>query len=322
MAAYSFLDLAYEVLKKSPTPLTYQEIWQQGKLASLTDSIRTSGKTPWDSMGSQLYIEVRNNEHPRFIKVGKRPARFFLKEREKELSDEIITLIEKEEQKTKGGTTKYHERDLHPLLTYFVSANPSFNRGRAIFTKTIFHEKSQKAGYNEWIHPDIVGFYLPIEDWKAEVIEFNRLSDNNSLRLFSFELKKYLNKSNYREAYFQAVSNSSWAHEGYLVAANILQDDAFLSELDRLASSFGIGIINLDPADIDASAILYPARRRETLDWETINKLCEQNRDFEKFLRDVKIDFESKRLHKSEYEEVNKEIKGYIRSKLNIDVPE
>ena len=145
MPAYSFLDLAYDVLKTSMTPLTYQEIWQEGKLACLTEKIRTSGKTPWDSMGSQLYIEVRNNiEHSRFFKVGKRPARFFLKDREKELSDEIITLIEKEEQKTKGGTAKYHERDLHPLLTYFVSANPTFNRGRAIFTKTIFHENPRR----------------------------------------------------------------------------------------------------------------------------------------------------------------------------------
>jgi len=116
------------------------------------------------------------------------------------------------------------------------------------------------------------------------------------LRLFSFEIKKGLSRANYREAYFQAVSNSSWAHEGYLVAIHIKQDDEFLAELERLASSFGIGIIQLDPHDIDASRILYPARGRDTLDWETINKLCEQNKEFDRFLQDVKIDFESKRI--------------------------
>ena len=130
-----------------------------------------------------------------------------------------------------------------------------------------------------------MGFYLPLDDWRPDVIEFNRLCDNNSLRLFSFEIKKSLSKGNYREAYFQAVSNSSWAHEGYLVAANFLQDDEFFTELERLASSFGIGIIHLDPEDIDGSNILYPARFRPSLDWETINKLCEQNLDFEKFCR-------------------------------------
>jgi hypothetical protein len=164
----------------------------------------------------------------------------------------------------------------------------------------------------------MVGFYLPLEDWRPDVIEFNRLSDNNSLKLFSFELKRTLNKANYRESFFQAVSNSSWAHEGYLVAADILQDDDFLSELERLASSFGIGIIDLDPSDIDASKILYPAKTRELLDWETINKLCDQNSEFQKFLQDVKIDFEGGKVHRAEYDEVLKDIIAYIKDKLKI----
>jgi len=319
MAVYSFLDLAYDVLKTATQPLTYQEVWQIGKEKGLADKIKTSGKTPWQSLGAQLYVEVRDNEGSRFMKVGKRPARFFLKDRAVELPVDAVAKIEKEEAKQKERKTEYHERDLHPLLTYFAYANPTFNRGRSIFTKTIFHEKSQRSGYNEWIHPDIVGFYLPLDDWRPDVIEFNRLSDNNSLRLFSFEMKKSLTKGNYREAYFQAVSNSSWAHEGYLVAAEILQDDEFLAELERLASSFGIGIIHLDPADIDSSSILYPARGRDSLDWETINKLCEQNSDFEKFLQDVKIDFESKRIHRSEFDEVVKDIRKYIRDKLKIE---
>jgi len=319
MPAYSFLDLAYDVLKAGTQPLTYQEIWQAAKEHGLTDKIKTSGKTPWQTLGAQLYVEVRDNDGSRFMKVGRRPARFFLKARASELADDAVAKIEKEEAKKKEKKTEYSERDLHPLLTYFAYANPTFNRGRSIFTKTIFHEKSQRSGYNEWIYPDIVGFYLPLDDWRPDVIEFNRLSDNNSLRLFSFELKKSLNKANYRESYFQAVSNSSWAHEGYLVALDILQDDEFLAELERLASSFGIGIIHLDPADIDSSGILYPARGRETLDWETINKLCEHNSDFEKFLQDVKIDFESKRIHRSEFDEVVKDIRKYIREKLKIE---
>jgi len=55
------------------------------------------------------------------------------------------------------------------------------------------------------------------------------------------------------------------------------------------------------------------------LDWETINKLCEQNADFEKFLRDVKIDFESKRVHRSDYDEVLKDIAKYIKDKIKIE---
>lgn len=317
--SYSFLDLACDVLKQAGKPMVYQEIWQVAHEKGLTSKLDTTGKTPWQSLGARLYVEVRDNDDSKFIKVGSRPTRFFLKERAAELPTDAISKLEKEEGKKPEKKTEYHERDVHPLLTYFAYANPSFNRGRSIFTKTILHEKSAKGGYTEWTHPDMVGFYLPLEDWRPDVIEFNRLSDNNSLRLFSFEIKKSLTKGNYRESYFQTVSNSSWAHEGYLVTADILQDDEFLAEMERLASSFGIGIIKLDPADIDGSRILYPARLRESLDWETINKLCEQNRDFEKFLQDVKIDFESKRIHRAEYDEVVKDITEYIKEKMKIE---
>ena len=166
----------------------------------------------------------------------------------------------------------------------------------------------------------MVGFYLPLDDWRPDVIEFNRLSDNNSLRLFSFEIKKTLAKANYGESFFQALSNSSWAHEGYLVAADIKQDDELMSELSRLTSSFGIRIIQLDLEDIDSSQILFPARSRPLLDWETINKLSEQNPDFEKFIQDVRIDFESKRIHRSEFDEILKDIRRYIHDKLKIDL--
>jgi hypothetical protein len=316
---YSFIDLAHEVLKEATRPLTYQEIWQEGQKKALTAKLETTGKTPWQTLGARLYVDVRDNDGSQFVPVGKRPTRFFLKERQAELTPDAAIRIEKEETRKPEKKTAFQERDLHPLLAYFAYANPSFNRGRSIYTKTIFHEKSTRTGYSEWVHPDMVGFYLPIDDWRPSVIEFNRLSDNNSLRLFSFEVKKALHKGNYRESYFQAVSNSSWAHEGYLVAVDILQDDEFLAEIERLASSFGIGIIHLDPADIDGSRIVYPAKMKESLDWEAINKLCEQNSDFEKFLQDVKIDFESKRVHRAEYDEVLKDITRYIKDKMKIE---
>ena len=79
--SYSFLDLAHEVLKQSPKPLTYQEIWQVAHEKGLIGKIGSSGKTPWQSLGARLYVEVRDNDVSEFIKVGGRPVRFFLKER-------------------------------------------------------------------------------------------------------------------------------------------------------------------------------------------------------------------------------------------------
>lgn len=313
----SFLDLAQEVLKSAATPLSYQDIWAEGERRALTKKLGTTGKTPWRTLGSRLYVDVRDNPASKFIAVGKRPVRFFLKARAGELSSDVIEKLERAERKpdevnNQAGSTLL-EKELHPLLAYFVYSNPSFNRGRKILTKTIIHSKSTKGGYNEWIHPDMVGFYLPLDDWEPNVIEFNRVSDNNSLKLFSFELKRKLNRSNYRESYFQAVSNSSWSHEGYLVAAEVLNDDDFLAELDRLTSSFGIGLIHLDVQDVDASTVVFPARRRDSLDWETVNKLCEQNRDFANFLRDVKIDFDAREIHAAKYDPIMIDIASATR---------
>jgi hypothetical protein len=46
MALYSFLDLAAEVLDRTTSPLTYQEIWQSAKEQGLIDKISSKGKTP------------------------------------------------------------------------------------------------------------------------------------------------------------------------------------------------------------------------------------------------------------------------------------
>jgi hypothetical protein len=312
--AYSLLDFAMEVLSKAEKPLTYQEVWQRGKEMSLVKKLSTSGKTPWASLGARLYVDVKENPDSKIIKVGNNPVRFFLASRKDEIPQDIVQQIEIAERKHKSEEVNFTERDLHPLLTYFVYANPSFGRGKNILTKTIYHEVSKKKGYNEWLHPDMVGFYMPLDDWNANLIEFNRLSENNTVKLFSFEIKKFINKSNYRESYFQAVSNSSWANEGYLVSAEIIQDDDLLAELERLTASFGIGIIQLDLNDIDSSNILFPAKVKTYLDWETMNKLCEQNKDFEKFIQDVKIDFDSKRIHKSEYDSIIDNPEDYIKS--------
>ncbi|MBX3414248.1 MAG: hypothetical protein KF708_16290 [Pirellulales bacterium] len=311
--AYSFLELALDVLSKANKPLTYQEVWQSAEESGLTAKLGTVGKTPWQSLGAQLYVDVRDNDSSKFIKVGKRPARFFMKERSQEITEALFSKIENAEKKLVNTSPPYKERDLHPVLTYYASAYRTLNRGREVLTKTIYHENAKKSGYSEWTYPDMVGFSIPLEDWQTDVIAFNELSDKNALTLFSFELKREINKATYREAYFQAVSNSSWAHQGYLVAAKISQDDDLLAELERLAASFGIGIIQLQLSDLSESQVIYPARAKGNLDWETINKLCEENKDFQTFLQSVRIDVNARKLHRTEYDTVIKEIDAYLQ---------
>jgi len=310
---YTVLDYAVDVLLEEKAPLLYQEIWQAGINKPFANKLNLKGKTPWATLGARLFVDVRDNPDTKFLKVGKNPARFFLASKSNELKD-IKTTIDKLEntiipEKIKGS---YSEREIHPLLAYYAYTNTDFNKGKAIYTKTILHEKSKKNGYNEWVHPDMVGFYIPIDDWNEKLLELNDISDSNSIRLFSFELKKRIDKTNYREYFFQAVSNSSWSNEGYLVAAEIKEDDDLYSELERLSRSFGIGIIRLDIEDIDSSRVVFPARQRQVLDWELMNKLCEQNPDFELFIDDITKDFKVKTIHKNQYDKILEDPTEYI----------
>ncbi len=104
-------------------------------------------------------------------------------------------------------------------------------------------------------------------------------------KLFSFELKKELSLSNLKESYFQAVSNSTWANEGYLVVFKDIGDKV-LDELRRLNQSFGIGVIKLE-SEISNSKILLPAKERE-IDIPTLNMLVKQSpKDFKPFIEKI-----------------------------------
>lgn len=316
-SGYTFLDFAEDILRTAEKPLLSSEIWEIGKKSEFIKKLKFEGKTPHATLGARLYIDVRDNPDSKIVKVTDRPARFYLKTKVSSLPADLSKLIDKETSiEIEKKKVNYSERDLHPIVSYFAFTNSTFNRGRNVFTKTICHEKSKKDGYNEWIHPDMVGFYLPLNDWHETIFEFSKITENNALKLFSFEIKKYIDKSNYRESFFQAVSNSSWSNEGYLISSNIKKDEELIAELERLSMSYGIGIIELDLDDIDSSTVLFPAKAKNNLDWETMNKLCELNKDFNRFIQDVKIDFESKRIHEAEYDLVPKDIEELIE-KIN-----
>ena len=101
------------------------------------------------------------------------------------------------------------------------------------------------------------------------------------IALYSYELKRTIdNDHQLKEYFFQALSNSSWANYGYLVAFDISED--VMEEMARLNRSFGIGVIKVSPYT-DDTTILYPARKNE-LDYYTIDKLCRINTDFKNFV--------------------------------------
>ncbi|GAA9285879.1 hypothetical protein HpHA233_03300 [Helicobacter pylori] len=127
--------------------------------------------------------------------------------------------------------------------------------------------------------------YFPYNKYEEETLKFLHHTGQKRHKLFSFELKKDLSLSVLKESYFQAVSNSTWANEGYLVVFEEIKDKV-LGELRRLSQSFGIGVIKLE-SEISNSKILLPAKERE-IDIPTLNMLIEQSPgDFKPFMEKI-----------------------------------
>jgi hypothetical protein len=310
MERMTFIKLAETILREEKRPLSIEEMWNIAVEKKYDKEFSKLGKTPWATLAARVYVEIQNHKNSNFYKVSLRPSKFFLKD----LSTEGIPVeeIPEKEKPKKEAKFEFLESDLHPFLTYF---SQYFLKA---FTKTINHSKSGKKNYGEWVHPDMVGFYFPIEEWNSDVLDFSNAIRNTAIKIFSFELKRELNFSNLRESFFQAVSNSTWANEGYLVASEISKDEEFRDEVRRLVGSFGIGIIELDIIDPDSSSIIFPAKQKEYLDWETMNKLADMNSDFLNFLQSVRKDLSNKEIRNERYNEVltkEKLVKAITRKK-------
>ncbi|WQY77083.1 hypothetical protein E5L52_00450 [Helicobacter pylori] len=292
----TYKELSKKVLEQAKRPLSVKEIWERACEMGLDKERPSIGKTPWSTIGSDL-----RNDKKQFYVARKEGKTFFywLKSREREFPPQETpdSKEEDDEQSECSDTAKkqknsFHERNLHPLLVKFLSEDPNFK----LRCKTIYHErcKKDKRGKCEWNYPDIVGVYFPYNKYfpyngyKEETLKFLHHTGQKRHKLFSFELKKELGFPNLKESYFQAVSNSSWANEGYLVVKNIKDKDKedVLDELRRLNQSFGIGVIKLE-SEISNSKILLPAKERE-IDIPTLNMLIEQSpEDFEPFIKDI-----------------------------------
>jgi len=309
MEKLTFKNLAKKVLEEERRPLSAEEIWEIAKEKNYDKDLNSQGKTPWRSIGAQIYVDIKTNPNSPFIKLGSKPVRFFLKNLSTSNDMEELEIDVKEDRPKKSF---FKERDLHKVLTYYAFTYMN------IYVKTIYHEKSSKKRFSQWLFPDLVGVYFP-ESWEEEVIDLAKELGSSPIILYSFEVKRELGFHNLREAFFQAVSNSSWANEGYLVSANISKNDEFMSEIRRLSTAFGIGLIQLDIENPDNSEIIFPARQKSELDWDTVNKLALENRDFKNFLKRIKNDLTSKEIRKEQYDKVysSEEIVNYFNKLKN-----
>ncbi len=284
-----YRELAKKVLEQAERPLSVKEIFERACEMGL-DKECNDGKILSHSLGSQLGEHDISKEKKQFYVARKEGGAFFywLKSREREFPPQETSNAEDDEQSECSDTAK-KEKDLHKLLVKFLDKDPNFK----LLCKTIRHEecKKGKGGQNKWNYPDIVGVYFPYNKYfpyngyEEETLKFLHHTGQKRHKLFSFELKIRINFSNLKESYFQAVSNSTWANEGYLVVFEEIEDKV-LGELRRLSQSFGIGVIKLE-SEISNSKILLPAKERE-IDIPTLNMLIEQSPgDFKPFMEKI-----------------------------------
>ena len=172
------------------------------------------------------------------------------------------------------------EKRLYPVLKDFLM-------DQKVYSKRINEAKSSNKrgkGGNKWLHPDMVGLQIVTEDFHKDVEKIIRAIQAPKVKFWSFEVKPEITVGNLRENFFQAVSNSTWANFGYLVASSLNSDAA--SELRMLSKLHGIGFILLDKANPIESTIYIPAKERD-VDWATVNRLTIENKDFRGYINDI-----------------------------------
>ncbi len=304
MAKTTFWDIIERTIEKISTPLSAKEIWDKANEIGTIGDFTTTGKTPWATIAAYCYTDINNNgDSSMIIQTSERPAQFFLRKLAKTIDLQKVQKQKdtEEAKKEKVELKKFNERDLHSVLVAYAYGDSHFKAN----LKTIYHENSLKAtkGQNEWLHPDLVGVYFPFRDYKSETLEIQNHLSITSIKLFSFELKISLSFSNLRQSFFQAVSNSSWANEGYLVTLNIDDDPTFKDEVRRLNNAFGIGVIKLNPENVFESEIVFPSRISQEIDWDTVNRLTSESSDFNDFLKLITEDCKLGKV-KSQYDKI------------------
>lgn len=306
MSNFSITRFVPQFLKQSPEErFTAREIahWIVRTYPDETEKKRLSSnakKVPLDTpeaMLQQIVAEIGAQrsrlERRHGVRTTEgRPRKYFYssKTEEEEVSG---NLLNPSDSPSSNPNSALSEHDLYPLFRSYLRDELS------VLTKRIDERKScnnRGMSGNKWLFPDLVGMEDLSRAWDREVIDCAKEYSDKKTNLWSFELKLKINGSNLREAFFQTVSNSSWANFGYLVAVEFHGGDT-LSELRLLSGLHGIGVIKFDPDDPSSSEVLIPARARTDVDWGTVNRIVQQNKDFKEYIRLIRQFYQTGDLH-------------------------
>lgn len=228
------------------------------------------------------------------------------------------------------------------------------------FPAHIEHTKSSKStkGLNTWKFSDVVSlsWNVAVSSEKSEeleldksLLEIKKSIGDSPFSLTSTELKVSLTFGNFRQCFFQCVSNSKWANEAHLVVAQKITDSKLVDSLRKLGASFGVSIISFELNESDLNEmpsaevikskarserddilakygksvnVIYSAMSSYQLDWDHIEDVRGINTDFNnvfkwvsRCLKDNKAHTLDKfnRLQNKDYDDLaqrQREIKG------------
>lgn len=188
------------------------------------------------------------------------------------------------------------ELELYPLVATYLKTKGI--RVMRLDEKAGSNNKGR--GGNRWLYPDLVGIENLTDGYERAVMDCVGEDKEKMAKLVSVEVKIKINRSTVRESFFQAVSNSTWAHSGYLVTSEIHGKDT-KEELQILNGLHGIGLIELDVDHPEKSQIVYSSHERGNIDWNTTNRICQQNKEFEAYLEKVGRFYKTTKLVDTEW---------------------
>lgn len=299
----SLADLIIDILKTQPG----KEIYSKDLAKQIIEkhpawcAQKVENSKPGVNLLSQLTNEI-SSRRPQWLKKypnlkcsDTSPRMYSWESTEAEHPKDSNSLVEQAQ-----FEPKLMEANLYPMLAHFLWVGPV---QKPIYPKRINEKTSSNTlgpKANEWLHPDMVGLEDLMSDWNSNIQDCAEKAGDQRARLWAFEVKIRVSRSSVRRDYFQAVSNSSWANFGYLVAAKI--DSDVESELRMLHGLHGIGIIELDIENPADSAIRIPAKERHIVDWVTCDRLAKENKDFRNFAKLVSNFYKTRETSEKEWD--------------------
>lgn len=151
----------------------------------------------------QLVAEISSQrprmqaKYPALKTTEGRPRKYYYSEK----SDSAeVAAAEEDETAANADASRLDEQALYPLLAHYLG-----EEFRLLAKRINEKRSSNKRGPNgnRWLYPDMVGMEDLGADWHQEVRDCVKQYSDKRTKLWSFEVKRLINRSNVRECFFK-----------------------------------------------------------------------------------------------------------------------